>query len=724
MWCAVVGRAQVDATKPQQPLQFAAPLPWLPEAASDQIGLRLERVLAIHAHYGRPAPRWLLLEKAMQPGAPSWPEQHVWPLPEALEAELWIRSVDRIPDERLGDWGLVTYRCAAGLSERGWVAVADEIPRLRRVDAVVSALRALQFSDHVSSAGAPMVSNLLTHADNRVAGIAVLLAGRLLRHDELPALRDRVLRLARKRVSAGFAPSDLPWSELTARPRDAAPNPWTTMPGWRPPADSGAALVQLACWLGDAEVAKALEPQVLEWARGLAEYESLRSAPPPRWLVAIGSRLSPKTASKVFPIVLPCLLPPDPGPRRLPFGCGTESSPPLSFLGCPDQGSFGALAFELVGSMGEKEAAAALAALADCNGDMGLLPFARPALAHLPGEPSRIERVQARPGPKDFESFARVAGESVPELHVRAMEVAGELGDWSIGLLARCGEPFSPNDRRRYVAALGAVELSPVARARLVAPLVLRCELPLHEALDLLPSEASADPVVGAALSASLHAIAYRARRADRDALAELCSAENLQVALAAACALTHADPEAEAARAFFERTAKASVGGADWLLFAAAALGVDTPSVRALASRDPAGGPGAAACALRWLGLGPESLPLALRTEAVALSRHDLDEASFERLFAGRIDTNNLRLLTHGSSITRCTALLAVAEMPDWRPEIESLVVAATADDDPRVRLAAYGALATRDQARCVGAWLRHARVFDPDPAVRAGAR
>ncbi|MCB9884292.1 MAG: hypothetical protein H6838_02305 [Planctomycetes bacterium] len=50
-----------------------------------------------------------------------------------------------------------------------------------------------------------------------------------------------------------------------------------------------------------------------------------------------------------------------------------------------------------------------------------------------------------------------------------------------------------------------------------------------------------------------------------------------------------------------------------------------------------------------------------------------------------------------------------------------EAALIAATTADDPDVRLAAYRALATRDPAQHLCAWLLYEAPFDPDPRVRS---
>ncbi len=176
---------------------------------------------------------------------------------------------------------------------------------------------------------------------------------------------------------------------------------------------------------------------------------------------------------------------------------------------------------------------------------------------------------------------------------------------------------------------------------------------------------------------------------------------------------------------------------GEDASMFAAAAslaieLGVPPSDVQGLARRleqEPATRVLAECLRVRFAGLSILDVPAAERARVasacgvdfdVATWREGLGEAAPGVLFAVLGGPN---LGREGSPANALATLTLAAELPRWSEPTERAILHRTLDADPRVRLAAYRALHSRDRQVWAGAWLAYEAEFDLDADVRAFA-
>ncbi|MCB9877611.1 MAG: hypothetical protein H6835_08440 [Planctomycetes bacterium] len=129
-------------------------------------------------------------------------------------------------------------------------------------------------------------------------------------------------------------------------------------------------------------------------------------------------------------------------------------------------------------------------------------------------------------------------------------------------------------------------------------------------------------------------------------------------------------------------------------------------------------------AAAMRFLGRDPRRCTSGYAGQAIQLAGVDVDEDTMRAVIGEPWDRQSLAYvvgpLLRAAPTTILSTLQVVGELSYWDGAVQRDVANCTAHDDPKVRLAAYRTLATRDAEVWPCALLVHEAVFDPDPAVR----
>jgi hypothetical protein len=108
----------------------------------------------------------------------------------------------------------------------------------------------------------------------------------------------------------------------------------------------------------------------------------------------------------------------------------------------------------------------------------------------------------------------------------------------------------------------------------------------------------------------------------------------------------------------------------------------------------------------------------------AIVTAQVDTDVPTLRDILGNRAAELLSDVLQRGTPVTRTNALRIACDLDRWPPPLQEQVIAATVDNAPRIRLAAYTALKSRDPELYLCAWLVNEVVLDPDPTVRSLAR
>lgn len=118
---------------------------------------------------------------------------------------------------------------------------------------------------------------------------------------------------------------------------------------------------------------------------------------------------------------------------------------------------------------------------------------------------------------------------------------------------------------------------------------------------------------------------------------------------------------------------------------------------------------------------LSLSAVPSPFVAEVAALAGVPVGKVELEQWCGDVREQDLLRLLASDAVVVVEQALKVAATIGLWSDRLTTIVARQTTDPEPRVRAAAYMALATRDPEQCTAAMLVHEAEFDADPSVRA---
>ncbi|MCB9886964.1 MAG: hypothetical protein H6838_15840 [Planctomycetes bacterium] len=285
-------------------------------------------------------------------------------------------------------------------------------------------------------------------------------------------------------------------------------------------------------------------------------------------------------------------------------------------------------------------------------------------------------------------------------------------------------------DRPGHVLRLVAEGALPKALAASALPDTV--PLDLAQLAGLLSED---DALIGDKADAFARRVARAAasRVQELELLPHFAASRAVSVARAAALrAHRLGDPGVPIVASVIDRWAAGDVQLIAWAASLALDLGVPPGDVQALAARiqrEAEFTNQATSLLVRFGGLAILDVPDADRRNAALGSRADFDAATWRSVLGAAMPwalrgvLGGPNLGPEGSTANALAALELVAELPRWDNFTEGAVIHRTLDPDPRVRLAAYRALHSRDRNLWACAWLAYEAEFDADPDVRAYA-
>jgi hypothetical protein len=629
---------------------------------------------------------------------------HLSPAGRRRLARAWVTAALHAPTDQLGDseagrlFVLAAQADPDDIAALLAVAASTPDPRIARraIGAVVLAMSLEDLGTRAATAMAPLLCALLDHADDAVRTDALRIARTVLDAHPACELRERLATLARAAMTPDGRTVDV---ELRASDLDDSRQPGS-------PRTFAAGLVFVAAVAGDAR----LFPPLLAELQRLQADGDLDSAHREfvlQCLAALAPRLDAAAARKLHATL---------APEYLAAAAAAEEA-----------GSFTKVV--------ESTLAIALCRLFWSVPDDLLCWYDR-LLA------PEHEALRVAPSLGEMAVDA-----SLPEARlVRVLSPERLTADW------RAGPPLQPDAIRqlaRYWPAQRQQILDWQRRGRLPRGLVAAvastaaCDavpgpagpvrLDLGTLAELLP-ESTDDAHAWEGIYCHAIACAAAADPArDVAALRTLAAAAQPPVAM---CAAGRALSFGQAGRAIAVDAIARLVAVAEIDVVKAAtdlaiengiavdALHTAVARLRACGSGDSWAQVLADAVELRFFGLDPLATRSGRPVEAIACAGIEVDLETLRRVVDGRGRSELPQLTPACSATTHVRALRLAAEIEPWSRPLESLVVAATTHDDPRVRRAAYLALKTRDRELWPCAWLVCETELDPDATVRAVGR
>jgi hypothetical protein len=591
------------------------------------------------------------------------------------------------------------FAAAIDLDERAFVAVLGIAVNAAEPRTAVRALRAAigrQYrhwtprSAEAIEAMAPLTIALLDHRDPEVAMAAAAIAELLLTAQPLPALRERVAALAAKAFAA-----DGQSIAVHLEPRGDTCGMRPPSPPYGAPTTFASQIVRAAANSGDLRLFDGL---VADWrlhaqSPGVDQHREL--------LLQCFALMAP-FLDETRAGALHALLADEWSTKGAPPGSLTRAVPRL-FATVPDA----LLPWYERTLVNDSLRQACARDLADTRA-----PLAPDRVIRL------LEPLGLRGCPR---LYLRV-----PRLLRDAWQAVGEQRQAAVGLLGSCWQQGG----RRILALVRSGDLP---RELAAASVIGEATPDLAALAELLPGLTATASAATREFVHGIHMTVTGSPGSELAALQTLATAAAPRIAFAAA---ERAATLGDAGRALARDTMARLLVDPEPLLSSGVATlalrtGIEPPGLEVLVTRfrrtDHVAAEArllAEALELRFRGLDPRATKCGRPAEAIGLSHSDVDADTLRTVFADRMRSDLERLLAECSPTTKTSALLLAAEVPAWSERLERLVTLATLDEDPRVRRAAYQALATRDNELWPCAWLAYEAAFDPDPSVRAAVR
>lgn len=678
-------------------------------------------MIQIYASFKQELPGWYRLVGSISPDDPRWPEDKRWPLTRQQEARLLVEAVERLPVERLRDQGVSLYSAAASMDATGWRTVLLAAVHPRRPETRRWALSAVLDSGFPDPECAELVVSLLRHEDPQIQLLATCLVVRMLHvNPDLAVLRDPIVARATASLNAEAGPAvgpvAPPTMEVMRRRNGIAASEIDTI-DWL--------CVNTACWLGDPRVAAVVGTHINQWiAQSIASIRGRQPSHMSNRVLGVAAQLSPDVAAMVIDAFAPHI---NDRASTIQIGCcfpptGGENSVArfLQGYGQPSMRVAEAVVLEAMRALPAADAAVRGEKLPRTDWRQ----FAISSIGALPQNAARREFVRREFPAHDPDNLQHRLFEVDPDLHVQTMADGGPAGWRAAGYFQRSRAPLLRRTAKAYADAVLATPLPEDIVMSISERLVRRCNMSIADVVGLIPEGALATRSQSDTFLQLIASMSPAEAQEHHAVLLHLCRHGSFDLVVAATERLSAVSPRhhSDVHRAFDRLLSEGKDGGQEQLLLHhAARLGVDTPALRRLAGRAARSHDGSAGYAVRFCGFELCEVSAPVRPCAIIASRINLSAEDLCVVFPDGIDGANASLIDKASDSTRRAMLEFAAGCDDWPGEVEARVVAATRSDEPSIRMAAYGALATRDPETSVSAWLCYGMMFDPDPRIRA---